>query len=234
MRMAAAVILALLLGLGAGYFLGAWRRSQAKAPQTLDLSVVDNEVYRVRQVVDGDTVMLENGLHVRYHGMNAPETGRWVRDKSVIGPAATARNIELVEGKRVRLKLAREPLDTHGRVVARLFALPDSPDGEELDVCAALVKEGWARAMGLGLTAEEYRELKAYEDGAKAAKAGMWGLEEKDRLAKPYSAAEKTAVYHLNTCPLARRISPSNLHQYATPEEAEAAGLKPCSKCLPQ
>jgi len=232
-RITVAVLLAFVLGLGAGYVLCAWRHSQAKAPLAVDLSVVDNGVYRVRKVVDGDTVVLENGLHIRYHGMNAPETGRWVMDKSVIGPAATARNIELVEGKRVRLKLAREPLDIHGRVVAQLFALPDSPDGEEVDVRATLLKEGWARAMGMGMTAEEYRDLKACEDAAKAAKAGMWGLEEKERLAQPYCAAEKTAVYHLSTCPLARRITPGNLHLYATPEEAEAAGLKPCSKCLP-
>jgi micrococcal nuclease len=234
MRVALVAALALLLGLAAGYGLGVWRCSQTQAPQTLDLSVVDKGVYRVRKVLDGDTVMLENGLHIRYLGINAPETGRWVKsDKSVFGPDSTARNIALVEGKRVRLELAREPLDAHGRVVARLFTLPDGPDGSEVDVCATLLKEGWARAMGMGVSADEYQQLKTYEDAAKAAKAGIWKLEEKDRLAKPYCATEKTAIYHLNTCFQVKHISPSNLHQYATPEEAEAAGLKPCSRCLP-
>ncbi|MGD0093162.1 MAG: thermonuclease family protein, partial [Planctomycetota bacterium] len=213
MRIAVAVTLALVLGLGAGYFLGAWRRPQEQARLTLDLSVVDNGVYRVRHVVDGDTVVLENGLHVRYHGMDAPETGRWVRDKSVIGPLATTRNIALVEGKRVRLKLAREPLDIHGRVVARLFALPDDPQGEEVDVGVVLVREGLARAMGMGLTSEEYRQMKACEEEARAAKAGMWDPAKIDRLARPYCAADKTAIYHRNTCLFARRIAPASLHQ---------------------
>jgi endonuclease YncB( thermonuclease family) len=223
-----------LLGLGGGYFLGAWRRPAELAPVSVDLSVVDNGIYRVRKVIDGDTVVLENGLRVRYLGMDAPETGRWVRDKSVSGPKSTARNIELVEGKPVRLKLARQPLDIHGRLVARLYAQPDAPGGAEVDVCALLVKEGWAKAMSMGLNAEEFKEMKALEDAARAAKAGMWGLTDEERLAKPYCAAEKTGIYHLSTCPLAKKISPPSLHLYATPEDAEAAGLKPCKHCLPQ
>lgn len=233
MRLAAAIVLAFVLGLGAGCLLGAWRAAPARPPpQTLNLSVTDGGVYRVRSVVDGDTLVLENGLHVRYHGINAPEAGRFVKDPAPLSAEATARNIALVEGKRVRLKLARQPLDVHGRVIARVFVVPDGGTGEETEAGPVLVKEGLARALGLDMTLEESDAMKALEESAKAGQVGLWGLEAKGRAGKPYCAADKTAVYHLSTCSTAKRIAPANLHYYATPEEAAAAGLKPCSMCL--
>jgi micrococcal nuclease len=34
------------------------------------------ETFRVKQVVDGDTIILEDGTKVRYIGLNTPERGR--------------------------------------------------------------------------------------------------------------------------------------------------------------
>jgi micrococcal nuclease len=231
-RVAIGIIVAFVLGLGAGYLLSSLRNRVPPAPpQTVDLSVSDGGVYRVRKVVDGDTVVLENGLHVRYLGINAPETKRFHSDPAPLANEATARNIALVEGKRVRLQLGREALDIHGRVIARVLVLPD--DGAtEVDAGAVLVKEGLARAMGLGVTTEDARQMKALEESAKAAKAGIWGIESGHLADKPYCAADKTFIYHLNSCSFAKRIAPANLHQYATQEEAEAVGLKPCKTCL--
>ena len=91
----------------------------------------DGGIYRVRSVVDGDTVVLENGLHIRYQGINAPETGHFVKDPAPLGAEATARNRELVEGKRVRLALARQPQDAYGRVISRISALPEEGSSAE-------------------------------------------------------------------------------------------------------
>lgn len=234
MRSALITLLAFALGVGAGYAWRAWRSAPpTPAPRTVELNVVDGGVYRVRNVVDGDTVVLENGLHVRYHGINAPESGRWVKDQAPLAAEATARNIALVEGKRVRLRLGREPLDVHGRIVARVYVLPDAGNtAEETEAGAVLVKEGFAKAMGLGVTPEEAQQMKALEDAAKAAKAGIWGVEKPNDVARPYCAAEKTEIYHRSTCPTAKRIAPANLHFYDSAAEAEAVGLKPCSRCL--
>lgn len=233
------VFTALLLGAALGYALGANRAIPVPQPQTqtLDLNITDGGVYRVRKVVDGDTVMLENGLMVRYHGVNAPEVGRFVKDPAPLSGKATERNIALVEGKRVRLRLAREPLDIHGRIVARVLVQPDDPNcaAPEADAGALLITEGLARASGLSLTAEENRAMKALEDQARRDKVGIWSLEtENTATRKPYCAASgsETRVYHAAACAIAGRIKAENRHEYGSPQEAEAAGLRPCDKCL--
>ena len=228
----------LALGIGCGWLI--WGRGETKAkPAGVDLSVVDGGVYRVRSVVDGDTIVLENGVHIRYNGVNAPEMGHFVKDHAPMAVEATERNVQLVEGKNVRLKLSRDPLDMYGRVCARIYAIEGDPahPTSETDVCALLLKEGLAKLMALGTTPEETRDLKKLEEAAREAKLGMWGLEDRLRHegnAKPFCAAEKSSIYHLVACPTAKRIAPPNLHLYASAEEAEAAGLKPCSKCLPK
>jgi micrococcal nuclease len=223
-----------LLGAAAGgaYFGIDWAPKPI-APPTVDLSVADGGVYRVRKVVDGDTLVLENGAHVRYHGVNTPEAGHFVKDAAPLSAQATARNVELVEGKRVRLKLPREPLDMHGRIVATVLIVND--DASETDAGKTLLQEGLAKSMGLGASAQELSELKRIEEDAKARKAGIWGLEDNARKSgevKPFIAASTGSVYHLRACGTAQRIRTMNLHEYDSAESAEAAGYKPCSKCI--
>lgn len=235
-----AVLIAIFLtGLSLGIGL-AWLAWGRPAPRpNLDLSIVDGGVYRVRTVVDGDTIALENGLHIRYNGVNAPEMGHFVKDRAPLAEEATARNTQLVEGKQVRVKLSRDPLDLYGRVCARVFVIEGDPahPTKETDVGEVLLKEGLAKLMALGTTPEETHELKKSEEAAREAKVGMWGLEEKLRKegsAKPFCAAEKSPLYHLIACSTAKRITPANLHLYASAEEAETVGLKPCGKCVPK
>lgn len=204
----------------------------------LNLNIVDNGVYKVRSVVDGDTIVLENGLHLRYNGLNAPETGRWIRDYSPYSREATERNIALVEGKRIRLKLAPDPMDMHGRVVANVFVVPDDPAQPEIEVRVPMIKEGFAKAMGLGVSHGEYQQLKELQDEAKAARKGMWGAADdlsKQRIEtapKAFCASSNSKIYHRAECSTAKRINATYLHEYATAAEAEAVGLKPCSRCL--
>jgi micrococcal nuclease len=206
--------------------------------RTLDMTVTDGGLYRVRKVIDGDSVILENGLRVCYHGVRAPETGRFVKDPAPLGAEATARNSELVEGKQVRLQLAREPFDIHGRIIARLIMPSTDPAVPEVDAGQILVKEGLARSFGMGLSHDESEAMKQLELQARTAKAGIWGLEEKlrgaDGKGKPYCASSGSSLYHLSSCSSAKRIRPENKHEYATIEEAEEAGLNPCRKCVPK
>ena len=46
-------------------------------------------------------------------------------------------------------------------------------------------------------------------------------------------AASYSDRYHRSSCKVVEKIAPEDLVTYATPEEAWAAGLKPCKKCNP-
>jgi hypothetical protein len=48
-----------------------------------------------------------------------------------------------------------------------------------------------------------------------------------------YVASSKSTIYHLPTCQWAQKISPANLVTYASREDAEKAGLRPCKVCKP-
>ncbi|HLX65248.1 MAG TPA: thermonuclease family protein [Planctomycetota bacterium] len=229
------IVCSYLLAAALGFGLCYWKFVPAQSPKTLHLDITDGGIYRVRSVVDGDTIVLENGLHLRYNGMNAPETMRWYKDYSPMSKEATAKNIELVEGKRIRLKLGTDPIDMHGRVVANIFVVPDDPNQPEIEVRELMVKQGFAKAMGLGVSKEEFATIKSWENEAKAAEVGIWGVKNEVKLreeAKLFCASSNSKIYHRSECNIAKRISAANLHEYATAEEAEAVGLKPCATCL--
>jgi len=197
---------------------------------TLNLSIKEDCCYRVTRVVDGDTLVLENGLHVRYAGVNTPEKGRFVSEPATLSMQATLRNKELVEGQDVRLRLAQTPVDAYGRVVARITVVDQ--EGVEVDVEETLLSEGLGRVMGLGLERDEYERLKAVQTDARAAKRGIWGVAPpRDGTEFPFCAASKGETYHRSSCSQARRISPANRIDFRTVEEARASGRRPCSRC---
>jgi len=116
---------------------------------------------RVARVIDGDTVLLEDGRKVRYAGINAPAEGDLGFRES------TQANNLLVGGKEVRLEFGRPRTEKHGRLLAYVYV------GRSL-VQAELVKQGWAI-----VTREQplprYRQvLERFQEEAKAAGRGIW------------------------------------------------------------
>ena len=121
------------------------------------------DVFRVRHVVDGDTLELENGEKVRYIGIDTPEErrkegGRWVRDPEPYAEEAARENRRLVEGKTVRLEFDREKRDKYGRLLAYVYVKIGffgnaGYDGEvlldshEIFVNAYLIQQGLAKPL---------------------------------------------------------------------------------------
>lgn len=116
---------------------------------------------RVARVIDGDTVLLEDGRKVRYAGINAPELG----DPG--SREAMQVNNLLVGGKEVRLEFGPRRTEKHERLLAYVYV-------GRLLVQAELVKQGWAivtRTQPL----PRYRELlQKYQEEARVAGRGIW------------------------------------------------------------
>lgn len=91
----------------------------------------DDRMSTIARVIDGDTVVLDDGTHIRMLGMNAPETTsneKWAEDAKVY-------LTNLVDNKTV--KVESEGTDLYGRTLAYLFL------GNE-DVNQMVVENGYA------------------------------------------------------------------------------------------
>lgn len=232
------IAIAFTVGLTAGVFLSLRLKPRdSEAQQSLDLRLRSGDTVRVRSVVDGDTIVLENGLHLRYSGINTPESGRFVKDPAPLSAEATARNRELVEGKDVRIELGREPLDVHGRAIGRVFVVPAN-GGAEIEAGEQLVREGLARAMNLGLDPAAWERLKTAQDAAKQSGTGIWNSETLKKSAATQAPAQGnfisaagSGVYHVPQCAMAQRIKVENRRFFESAADAGAQGLRPCETC---
>ena len=159
-------------GLAAGFLV--WGLEGLRAGFTREYS--DGGRVRVGSVIDGDTVVLEDGLHVRYRGCDTPEVYHFVRDPEPFAEAASARNRELVSGAWVTLRLppASSPaIDAHGRILADL-RLERGGNEAPTSVGETLVAEGLARANLQDVRGSDADRLRAAERAAREAKLGMW------------------------------------------------------------
>jgi len=121
-------------------------------------------------VIDGDTLVLADGRHVRFIGINAMELGH---DGAADQPyAAAARDAlkDLIKrhGGLVRLQPGSEAYDEHGRNLAYVF----SPDGEDLGL--DLIKSGLAVVIAVPPDVSRLECYAAAETEARNAHLGIW------------------------------------------------------------
>ena len=120
--------------------------------------------YTVREVIDGDTIVLLNGEKVRYIGVDTPE----VNEPFYL--EARVRNMVLVLGKPVRVSVCgMEQRDKYGRVLAWVYS-----DGALVN--ETLLREGLGRALMIppcGLVTA--RQFELAESEARSRKLGVWG-----------------------------------------------------------
>ncbi len=119
---------------------------------------------RVVRVIDGDTIEIAGGEHVRYIGIDTPET---YSQAEPYGPEAKAKNIELVEGKLVTLERDVSDTDKYDRLLRYVYV-------EGLFVNGEMVRLGYAEAVSYPPDTRYQWQLELLEAEAKAAKRGIW------------------------------------------------------------
>ncbi len=122
---------------------------------------------KVTYVDDGDTIYLNDGLEVRYIGMDTPEIGEEYYSE------ATNRNKELLYEKEVELEYDQQKIDPYGRVLAFIYA-----DGELVN--AKLVEEGLAKVKTFPPNEKYLDLLKEKENEARGKKIGIWSIDKKE------------------------------------------------------
>lgn len=123
--------------------------------------VTADELVRVKQVYDGDTILLEDGRKIRYLGINAPEFQEPFYLK------AKRFNESLVLGREIRLELDQENTDLYDRVLAYVYV-------EDQMVNARMVQQGLAHAFFIGSNRKHNALFLRLQAEAKQRKIGIW------------------------------------------------------------
>jgi endonuclease YncB( thermonuclease family) len=124
------------------------------------------------KIVDGDTLVLDDGREVRLVGIQAPKLplGRRGFPKWPLADAAKAALATLTKDKRLTLLFGGARSDRHGRVLAHLVRLSDN-----LWIQGELLSRGLARVYSFPDNRRAVAEMLAMERQARAAKRGIWG-----------------------------------------------------------
>ncbi len=115
---------------------------------------------RVTNVLDGDTIVLEDGRHIRLAGIDAPERHQ------PFGETTRSYLVTLVQGKNILLKcenLQGKPVTSYHRQVCEVYV-------DTLNIQEQLVMHGYA-FDSTGYSHGRYLDLEAY---ARRNRLGMW------------------------------------------------------------
>jgi micrococcal nuclease len=147
--------------LTAASVLGWWFGEQRRA--------ADQE-YRVVQVFDGDTIVVERGAHrdtIRLLGVDTPETHHPTKPVQCYGPEASAYTTSRLEGQLVRLEDDVERHDIYGRRLAYVYL-----DGENFE--EELLRKGFARLLVIEPNHAHARTFLDDELDARRHRRGLW------------------------------------------------------------
>lgn len=134
---------------------------------------IEGERALVTRVVDGDTIVVNDKLTVRFVGMDTPETVDPRRPVGCFGKEASDETKKLLSGKTVILQKDTSETDKYGRLL-RLIYLP-LEDGRILFVNDYLVREGFAKVKTYRPDVKFESQFLEAEKVAKAENRGLWG-----------------------------------------------------------
>jgi len=142
-----------------------------------DLGAAD-ETAEVTHIIDGDTVILRDGRHIRLIGINTPEIGRNGKASEPGADAAQKHLQSLLQGhKQIFLKFDAEEFDRYERTLAHLFL----PDGENIQ--ANLLAEGLAIPLTIPPNLIYLDCYLHHSNQAIASQRGLWSLQQYKPLA---------------------------------------------------
>lgn len=175
---------------------------------------------RAKRVVSGHYVKLDKGDKLVYAGIRAPY------ENEPFHAEARQGNVELVEGKELRLRFERDVIrDRKGRLFAYAFL-------EGLFINEAMVRDGLAYVRLTPETVSYADPLLEAQAEARRARRGLWSRvsESDERL---YLADPKYGDFHRPSCDAVPLIPEGRRVELTNKEEAFNRGFAPCNKCLP-
>ena len=197
----------------------------SKEETTPEVRFTPEVMVAVKYVIDGDTLVTEDGEHIRFLGIDSPEIWKKKGDKQDEPWGRDAANfvkVLLPSGSEVGLAFEAGAVEgAYGRKLAYVIV-----DGELVN--GLLLKEGYAGYNDFGNELKYKDYLKKMERKARVHGKGIWEGKGKVKLPKYYVASKNGKYYHDLTSEAAGKIKKKNRFRL-TMEEAERLGLEPGS-----
>ena len=190
----------------------------------LSISCSNSQTLKCTRVVDGNTIVLNNGERVRLIGVDTPETKQPQKPVEYFGKEASAFTNRMVEGKEVRLEYDWQKRDKYNRLLAYVYL----KDGTFIN--AEIVKQGYGHAYSK-FPFKYLEQFRQYEKQARENKRGLWANKDPDK--ERYVGSKHSNKYHFPHCPSAQKIKPSNKRVFYSIKEAVDARYVPCKGCRP-
>ena len=126
----------------------------------------------VKRVIDGDTLILNDGRHLRLIGINTPELPH---DHKPGEPGALAARQELTRlisqaGNKLAIRPGAETQDRYGRLLAHTF-LPDGPS-----ITASLLSQGLGFPVTIPPNTWQQGCYRRSAEQARTKRLGVWGM----------------------------------------------------------
>lgn len=202
--------------------------------------------HTVMEVVDGDTLIIENNIRIRLLGIDAPES------TECYSTAAKTHLESLVLGRDILLEKDQTAKDSFDRLLRYAFIHNPDPEGDQLFVQHHMVKNGAAHSLYLKPNRRYLAQLQADERSAQENELGLWGVcgqrgqvenTEREIASDPFSTEcvikgnvnkryEKD--YFLPGCPNYKRVKIDPRKDeawFCTEAEAVAAGWQKSAAC---
>ena len=173
----------------------------------------------VKRVINGHKIKLESDEELIYAGIRCPYPYEPMFEE------AKRRNIELVEGKTIRMRFDKETRDRKGRLLAYVTA------GGTF-VNETLVREGLAYVRLTPDTRRYADELLAAQAQARQQERGLWQRHVKD-VRGGYVADSKYGNFHKMSCEQAVNMKTERRVTFKARDDVLDGGFAPCTKCRP-
>ena len=185
---------------------------------------IAQEWFKVKRVNDGDTIVLTDGRHVRYIGINTPEVDHGSQKAEPYGYKAKNYNKKMVLSKMIRLEFDKERYDQYGRLLAYIFL----KDGKFVN--KAMIEQGYAYFLTRRPNVRYNKVLLQSQRNAMSAKRGIWrNWKEKE---SGYLGSRRSKRFHYKICPFGKRIGKTNKIFFSSKWDAFWAGFAPCKRCM--
>ena len=169
----------------------------------------EKRLHLVSEVVDGDTLIIENGIRIRLLGIDAPES------VECFGGESKQRLSALVLGQEILLEKDQTASDNYDRLLRYVVLRNENPEIDDVHINNELVRGGYAKSAYVKPNRRYLSQFQASEREAQEEESGMWGACEIEVKAEP--EREQDSDPFSNECVIKGNIGKSYEKDYFLP-----------------